>query len=163
VKKRVQKLIYFSFIVSFFISCAPETGPYPHPTYIEKKLPPITLPSTWTRAEEVLTYSGGAPACPEIGEGCYVAIPPIRLPSNYSTRYSELKNYSENDNLQAFFSLYSDWDIFFPDMSYESVEYNKLISGEYKLNFYQDSSIAIYDTSIATNNAVKLYKYKSEN
>lgn len=103
-----------------------------------------------------------APPCPQEGTGCFQY--PNGQPSLLFARenYASLKSYANSNDLERFFETVPNWEDMFPGMGKGSPAYYKLISGEYKLHFFEDSSIAVYDTTVsleAASNLVYLYKW----
>ncbi len=148
---RVMKfgLALFS-IIFLFSECNPKDPPSPQ-QYYHRDRPPINLGS---RAGYVVS-----PLCPNPGTECYIPIPPYYVPpSQYYARLTQLASYYAAHNVPGFFDLYSDWDILFPGFTIDHPEIQKVIHGEYQLEFYSDTAFAVYDPNLTPYNLVYLFK-----
>jgi len=127
---------------------------------IMKKRGPLNIPDPTARIENLIEVSSG-PLCPQDGENCYIILPSPNI-SQYHTKYAELKTSYENNQLDYFLSQNYGWESVLPDINRESEIYGRLTSGRYKMHFFSDSAIAIYDPQISgdINNVVYYVRHE---
>lgn len=148
---KIQRKFYYLFLITLFFlyaSCGPGEVHPQNPDYYEVNLIPRETNRMDVAAPDI--------DCRTPGRGCMIPKPkPIDV-QTYNTRsslYSALITDYYNNNIEYFFTRPSFQEIL-PNIDMNSVEYYKLVQGEYKIHFNADSTILIYknnDVTIDTN------------